>query len=104
MWELTLYREEPFNIATIDNILEENARQKAEIKWLNDVINNNISNLNAVIQEVNNRATETETTLGSSIQDNSDLIDNVNGRVTSNKALILLQRFQVQTKVHKYIY
>ena len=57
MWELTLYREEPFNIGTIDNILEENPRQKAEIKWLNDVINNNISNLNAVIQEVNNRAT-----------------------------------------------
>ena len=52
-----LYREEPFNIVTIDNILEENPRQKAEIKWLNDVINNNISNLNAVIQEVNNRAT-----------------------------------------------
>ena len=53
-----------------DGLLEENAEQKAEIKWLNDIITNNISNLNALIQ------------------DNSDLIDLVNGRATINEAHI----------------
>ena len=34
---------------TIDDILEENARMRAEIKWLNDVITNNISELAAQV-------------------------------------------------------
>ena len=33
------------------DLLEENARQKAEIKWLNDIITNNISQLAAMIQD-----------------------------------------------------
>ena len=46
---------------TIDDILEENARMRAEIKWLNDVITNNISELAA--QVATNQL---------SIEDNSD--------------------------------
>ena len=38
---------------TIDDILEENARQRAEIKWLNDIITNNISQLAAQIAQNN---------------------------------------------------
>ena len=67
-----------------DDLLEENARQKEEIKWLNDVITNNISNLNTLIQDLNNRVDDN---IGN-IEDNSDLIGIVNGHVTSNEAHI----------------
>merc|ERR1719391_1865690 len=67
-----------------DDLLEENAQQKAEIKWLNDVITKNISDLNALIQNVNNRV---DNNIGS-IEDNYDLIDIVSGRVISNEAHI----------------
>jgi len=67
-----------------DDLLEENAQQKAEIKWLNDVITKNISDLNTLIQNVNNRV---DNNIGS-IEDNSDLIDIVSGRVISNEAHI----------------
>merc|ERR1712126_710688 len=53
LWDITMSREETFNFMTIDDILEENARQRAEIKWLNDVITNNISQLNKLIQVLN---------------------------------------------------
>ena len=49
LWNITTTREEPFSFMTIDDILEENARQRAEIKWLNNVITNNISDLAASI-------------------------------------------------------
>ena len=54
-------REESFHFMTIDDILEENARMRAEIKWLNDVITKNISELAA--QVATNQL---------SIEDNSD--------------------------------
>ena len=53
---------------TIDDILEENARMRAEIKWLNDVITNNISELAA--QVAANQL---------SIEDNSDNLGLVSG-------------------------
>jgi len=45
LWDITVNREEDFDFMTIEDILEENARQRAEIKWLNDVITNDISDL-----------------------------------------------------------
>jgi len=74
-----------------DDLLEENARQKEEIKWLNDVITNNISNLNDLIQDLNNRVNGN---IGS-IEDNSDLIGIVNGRVTSNEAHIAQNKLRI---------
>merc|ERR1712130_269543 len=74
-----------------DDLLEENARQKEEIKWLNDVITNNISNLNALIQEVNDKVNDNT----GSIEDNSDLIGIVNGRATSNEAHIAQNRLRI---------
>ena len=74
-----------------DDLLEENARQKEEIKWLNDVITNNISNLNALIQDVNNRVNDN---IGS-IEDNSDLIGIVNGRATTNEAHIAQNKLRI---------
>merc|ERR1712055_173378 len=50
LWNITINREEKFLFKTIDDILEENAEQRKEIKWLNDVITNNISQLNNLIQ------------------------------------------------------
>jgi len=51
LWELTTDRPNSFAFMTIDDILEENARQRAEIKWLNDVITNNISKLTSLIED-----------------------------------------------------
>ena len=51
LWEVTATRTQHFDFQTIDDILEENARQKREIQQLNDVISNDIAQLN---QKVNN--------------------------------------------------
>jgi len=45
LWDITMSRDDVFSFMTIDDILEENARQRKEIKWLNDVITNNITEL-----------------------------------------------------------
>ena len=45
LWDVTNNRTSEFSFRTIDDILEENAAQRKEIKWLNDVITNNISAL-----------------------------------------------------------
>ena len=58
---------------------------------MNDVITNNISNLNALIQEVNDKVNDN---IGS-IEDNSDLIGIVNGRATSNEAHIAQNRLRI---------
>ena len=70
LWDITTGREEAFGFMTIDDILEENAAQRAEIKWLNDVITTNISKLAGLIQ------------------DNADNLGLVSGRVTVNDAHI----------------
>ena len=69
---------------TIDDILEENARQRTEIKWLNDVLTSNISELAALIQENAEKLASNE----GAIQDNKDNLEITAGRVTSNDAHI----------------
>merc|ERR1712055_1036042 len=51
LWDITINRPESFSFMTIEDILEENARQRAEIKWLNDVITNNITELIARVDQ-----------------------------------------------------
>ena len=84
LWDVTISREEPFIFMTIDDILEENARQRAEIKWLNDIIVNNISELAAQIAQ-NNEAISTNNI---AIQNNAEQDSIVRGRVTTNEAWI----------------
>merc|ERR1719341_3244151 len=71
LWNITINREEKFLFKTIDDILEENAEQRKEIKWLNDVITNNISQLNNLIQVLNN----TQISHGENIKDNAQGIE-----------------------------
>ena len=75
LWDLTTNREQSFHFMTIDDILAENAAQRAKIKWLNDVIAKNISELRA-LTDSNKLA----------IQDTNDNLDLVSGRVTTNDA------------------
>merc|ERR1712226_649401 len=84
LWDITTSREQPFSFMTIDDILEENARQRAEIKWLNDIITNNISQLAAMIQNVDEKVMLNE----GNIQNNADGIGLVNQRATTNEAHI----------------
>ena len=51
LWEVTTNRTSEFSFRTIDDILEENAAQKEQIRWLNEVITNNISELSGRIQD-----------------------------------------------------
>jgi len=67
LWD-SIFPTEKFEFKTIDDILEENQAMKEEIKWLNDVIANNISDLAKLITH------------------NSDNISTVSGRVTLNEA------------------
>jgi len=54
LWEVTTTRTQSFYFQTIDDILEENARQKREIQQLNEVISNDISQLNDKVNNIVN--------------------------------------------------
>ena len=75
-----------------DDLLEENTRLKEEIKWLNDVITNNITQLTEMIQ---NNAEKINTNEGNiqdntgNIQDNADNIGIVDSKVNSNSGQIV---------------
>jgi len=71
LWNITINRQESFFFKTIDDILEENAEQRKEIKWLNDVITNNITQLNNLIQLLNN----TQILNGENIKNNGQDIE-----------------------------
>ena len=51
LWDITVSREEDFHFMTIDDILEENAKMREDIKWLQDVITNNITQLSQEIDD-----------------------------------------------------
>ena len=91
LWDITVSREEDFGFMTIDDILEENARMRAEIKWLNDVITNNISELAAQMEQ-NNAAIAANQL---SIQDNSDNLGLVSVRVIANEAHIATTNLRI---------
>ena len=76
---------------TIDDILEENTRMRAEIKWLNDVITNNISELAAQMERNNAAIAANEL----SIEDNVDNLGLVSGRVTTNEAHIATTNLRI---------
>merc|ERR1712130_363953 len=52
LWEVTTTRTQSFDFQTIDDILEENARQKREIQQLNNVISNDIAELNQKVNHI----------------------------------------------------
>merc|ERR1711971_1297762 len=79
LWDITTSREGTFGFMTVDDILEENARLKEENKWLNDVIENNITQLTEMIQNNVERITANE----GNVQDNADNLGIVEGQVNS---------------------
>merc|ERR1719341_21743 len=91
LWELTVGRDKTFSFMTIDDILEENTRMRAEIKWLNDVITNNISELAAQMERNNAAIAANEL----SIEDNVDNLGLVSGRVTTNEAHIATTNLRI---------
>ena len=91
LWEITTSREDTFGFLTIDDILEENTRMRAEIKWLNDVITNNISELAAQMERNNAAIAANEL----SIEDNVDNLGLVSGRVTTNEAHIATTNLRI---------
>ena len=80
LWDITTSREDSFSFMTIDDILEENTQLKAENKWLNDIIRNNITQLTEMI---NDNAQNIQNNV-KSIQNNADNIGIVEGRVNAN--------------------
>merc|ERR1712212_938831 len=80
LWNITINRQESFFFKTIDDILEENAEQRKEIKWLNDVIRDNITQLNNLIQVLNN----THVSHGKNITNNAQDIENNAQNIENN--------------------
>ena len=52
LWDITIARNSTFDFLTIDDVLEENAALKEEVKWLNDVITENITKLNEAVRDL----------------------------------------------------
>merc|ERR1712223_490865 len=52
LWDAAKQREQPFQFKTINDILEENIRQKRAIEGLNSVIENSIADLKAEVTEL----------------------------------------------------
>jgi len=93
LWEISTTRDDDFDFMTIDDILEENARQRAEIKWLNDVIINNITELQA-------RMERTESDVTANKADVADLnlnIETIEADVTANKAGVADLNLNIET-------
>ena len=79
------------SLPSCDDVLEENQRLKEEIKWLNDVIANNITELAAMVAANSldiSSNTDSISTNNLEIQDNSNKIGIVSGRTTTNDAHI----------------
>jgi len=95
LWDITMSRDDVFPFMTIDDILEENARQKAEIKWLNDVITNNISHLEA---RVDDQEDKINTNTGQ-INTNTGQINTNTGQVNTNKNNIASNNHKITTNI-----
>merc|ERR1719228_274755 len=81
LWEITTNRDDVFSFMTIDDILEENTRQRAEIKWLNDVITNNITQLTARMNKSDVRMDDSDKdrlALGGRIDDIEEKVTDLN--------------------------
>jgi len=92
LWNITINRQESFFFKTIDDILEENAEQRKEIKWLNDIITSNISQINNLIQLLNN----TQISHGEDIDTNARDIENNQKNInTNNNNIFQLNNTQI---------
>ena len=88
---LLLHTAASTSLPTCDDVMEENQRMKEEIKWLNDVIANNITELAAMVAANSldiSSNTDSISTNNLEIQDNSNKIGIVSGRTTTNEAHI----------------
>merc|ERR1719295_305874 len=87
LWNITINRQESFFFKTIDDILEENAEQRKEIKWLNDVIRDNITQLTELIQTNTQNIADNAQSIednAQNIEDNGDNLGILEGRVAVN--------------------
>merc|ERR1719312_2328504 len=93
LWDITMSRDDVFSFMTIDDILEENTKQRAEIKWLNDVITNNISHL---VARVDNQEDKINTNTGQ-ININTGQVNTNTGQINTNKNNIASNNNKITT-------
>ena len=88
LWNIIDSRETSFSFKTINQVLEENEEMRGEIKWLNDVIVQNISKLEEKIR--NNSATIEQNMEQNTekITNNSANIEHNFEKITNNSATI----------------
>ena len=115
LWEFS-QKNELFTFRTVEDVLEENQELKNEIKWLNDVISNNITRLEARIEaNIENISRNTDSitatsataaknshdilTQGESIAVNTDNIEKNAVGVTSNSDKINLNSEAIFTNI-----
>ena len=76
LWKFADGNEE-FLFRTVDDVLAENQALKAEVKWLNDVITQNISNIMEHLQEHSDQLQD----LSGEVQSNSDQIEDIDDQL-----------------------
>ena len=94
LWNITAARETTFSFKTINQVLEENEEMRGEIKWLHDIIAQNISQLSALIeqntQKIGNNSFDIEKNKENisintiDIGQNKDLISNNSATIEQN--------------------
>ena len=76
LWKFANGNEE-FLFRTVDDVLAENQALKAEVKWLNDAITQNISNIMEHLQEHSEQLED----LSGEVQSNSDHMEDINDQL-----------------------
>ena len=78
---------DPLCCRTVEDVLAENQELKAEVKWLNDVITNNISELSKMINKNGDDISNVQSTLVTTmdkVQVNTDNLVINNGNIADN--------------------
>jgi len=86
LWEF-IEAHELFEFRTVEDVLAENQELKAEVKWLNDVITNNISELSKMINKNGDDISNVQSTLVTTmdkVQINTDNLVINNGNIADN--------------------
>merc|ERR1712025_139719 len=77
LWAIATEEKDPMEFKNIDDIMEENAALKEEVRWLNDVITNNISELRSITDALSTKQIE----ISSNVTRNTQDIQTIEGEV-----------------------
>ena len=84
LWNTIDTRENSFSFKTINQVLEENEEMRGEIKWLNDIIAQNISNLAVLVEQNTKTISINSATIDQNMEQNTEKIMNNSANIEHN--------------------